>query len=71
MVSLFEFQNKFKDRVSIMGGVFEKKFMTTAEMTSIASIPPLKTLYGMFVNVINSPIQGLVIALDQIGKKKA
>ena len=45
--------------------------MSKEEMTVIASIPPVQTLYGMFVNVINSPIQGLVVALDQIGKKKA
>jgi len=69
--SIFEFQKKFKDQVSIMGGVFENKYMTKEEMTSIASIPPMQTLYGMFVNVINSPIQGLVIALDQVAKKKS
>lgn len=67
---VYEFQKKLKDQVSIVGGVFEGKFMTKEEMTGIASIPPIKTLYGMFMNVINSPIQGLVMALDQISKKK-
>ena len=67
---VYEFQKKFKDQVSIIGGVFEGKFMNKEEMTVIASIPPVQTLYGMFVNVINSPIQGLVIALDGIAKKK-
>lgn len=66
---IFEFQKKFKDQVAIQGGVFEKKYMNKEEMTAIANIPPLPTLYGMFVNVINSPIQGLVMALDQISKK--
>ncbi len=65
-----EFQLKFKDHVSIIGGVFEKRYMTKEEMTEIASIPPLQTLYGMFANVVNSPIQGLVMALDQIAQKK-
>lgn len=68
---VYEFQKKFKDRLSIVGGVFENKFMNKEEMISIASIPPQHTLHGMFVNVINSPIQRLVIALDQIAKKKA
>ena len=54
-----------------MGGVFEGKYMSREEMTAIAAIPPLKVLQGMFVNVINSPIQGLVMALDQISKKQA
>ena len=68
---IFEFQKKFKDNVAILGGVFEGKFMTKEEMTAIAAIPPVNTLRGMFVNVINSPIQGMVVALDQIAKKKA
>ncbi len=68
---IYEFQKKFKDQVTILGGVFEKRYMNKEEMTAIASIPPLNTLYGMLVNVINSPIQGLVIALDQISKKSA
>ncbi len=69
--TVYEFQKKFKDQVTIVGGVFESRYMSKEEMVGIASIPPLHSLYGMFVNVINSPIQGLVIALDQIGKKKA
>ncbi len=66
---VYEFQRKFKDKVSIVGGVFEKSYMNKDEMVAIAAIPPRETLYGMFVNVINSPIQGLVMALDQIAKK--
>ena len=68
---VYEFQKKLKDQISIQGGVFEGSFRDVAGMVSIASIPSQHVLYGMFVNVINSPIQGLVIALDQIGKKKA
>jgi ribosomal protein L10 len=67
---VYEFQKKFKDHISIIGGVFDNAYVTKDEMVVIAAIPPLQTLYGMFANVINSPIQGLVIALDQIGKKK-
>ena len=68
---VFEFQNKFKDRVVITGGVFEGKFLSKDEMMVIAAIPPLATLHGMFVNIINSPIQGLVMALDQMSKKQS
>lgn len=67
---VYEFEKKYKDQVAIVGGVFDGKYMNKAEMTAIALIPPLKTLHGMFVNVINSPIQGLVIALDKIAAKK-
>jgi len=68
---VYEFQKKFKDQIAIVGGVFEGTYMSKDEMLSIANIPPLSTLYGMLVNVINSPIQGLVIALHQMSKKSA
>lgn len=67
---IFDFQKKFDGRVSILGGVFNGIYKTKAEMESIASIPSQKTLYAQFLNVINSPIQGLVIALNAIAEKK-
>lgn len=67
---VYEFQKKFKDQVTIVGGVFENKFMSKEDMLAIATIPPTQTLYGMFVNVINSPIQGFVVALSKIAEKK-
>ncbi len=66
-----EFSDKFKNNLSIVGGVFQGVFKSQDEMIEIASIPPLQVLRGMFVNVINSPIQGLVIALDAIASKKS
>ncbi len=68
---IFAFRKKFADNVTVVGGVFEGKFMTAAEMQAIAEIPSPQVLRGMFVNVINSPIQGLVIALSQIAEKQA
>jgi large subunit ribosomal protein L10 len=65
-----EFSGKFKDKVTIAGGVFQGVYKNAAEMTEIASIPALPVLRGMFVNVINSPIQGLVISLNQIAEKR-
>ncbi len=67
---VFEFSKGKKTGPSILGGVFDGKFMNKEDMLAIANIPPLKTLHGMLVNVINSPIQGFVIALDAIAKKK-
>jgi large subunit ribosomal protein L10 len=66
-----EFSTKYKTSISIVGGVFEGAFKTQDEMIEIASIPSIDVLRGMFVNVINSPIQGLVIALDALAAKKA
>ncbi|MHB8660823.1 MAG: 50S ribosomal protein L10 [Minisyncoccota bacterium] len=65
-----EHKKKLKGAVALLGGVLEGAFLNAEKMTEIATIPPIPVLRGMFVNVINSPIQGLVIALDQITKKK-
>lgn len=68
--NVYSFQKKLKDQITIVGGVFENKFMNKEEMLAIANIPSVSTLRGMFVNVINSPIQGLVVALSKIAEKK-
>lgn len=68
---IHEHGKKHKDLLSIMGGIFEGKFTDKAQMNAIATIPPVPVLRGMFVNVINSPIQSFVIALDQVREKKA
>ncbi len=68
--SVYAFQKKFEDRVAIVGGVFEGAYLGASAMLEIATIPSRDTLLGMFVNVINSPIQGLAVALGQIAEKK-
>jgi large subunit ribosomal protein L10 len=65
-----EFVKSTKGKVVIVGGVFEGRYMSATEMTEIASIPSQHVLYAQFVNVINSPIQGLVICLSKIAEKK-
>lgn len=68
---VYEFQKKLDKKIKILGGVFEGKFMSQNEMLTISQIPSLKTLQAQFVNLINSPIQGFVMALNEIAKKKA
>jgi large subunit ribosomal protein L10 len=67
---VYDFQKGNKDSVAIVGGIFEGAYKTKEEMTAIATIPGLQTLRGMFVNVINSPIQRFAIALNEVAKKK-
>lgn len=67
---VYEFGKKLKGALVLLGGVFEGAFINAEKVIAIATIPPMQVLRGMFVNVINSPIQGLVMALDQISKKK-
>ena len=67
---VYGFEKKLEKGAKLLGGVFEGTYKSQAEMTVIALIPSMKTLHGMFANIINSPIQRFVIGLDQIAKKK-
>lgn len=68
--SIYEFQKKLDGKVSIIGGIFDGEYKSQVEMLGIASIPSLDVLRGMFVNVLNSPIQRFAIALGQIAEIK-
>ena len=68
---VYEFQKKHKEKIAILGGIFEGVFMNREKMLLIAQIPPLQILRGQFVNLINSPIQGFVIALSKIAEKNS
>ncbi len=67
---IYQFQKKFENKISILGGIFENAFTPREQMIAIAQIPNRKTLEAQFVNLINSPIQGFVMALSEIAKKK-
>jgi large subunit ribosomal protein L10 len=67
---VYEIGKKLKDGLQILGGIFDGVFKNKEEMMEIATIPSEKVLKGMFVNVINAPIQGLVIALSEIANRK-
>lgn len=69
--TVYTFQKKFPENLKILGGVFEGRYMSKAEIEGIATIPPIPVLRGMFVNIINSPIQRFAIALSEIAKSKA
>jgi large subunit ribosomal protein L10 len=64
------FLKKNKEKLSILGGIFEGKFITKEEVVTYASIPDKKTLYAQIVNLFNSPIRGFVVATSEIAKKK-
>jgi large subunit ribosomal protein L10 len=68
---IFNFQKSHKENISIVGGVFDGKYMDARDMMSIATIPPLDTLRGMFVNLINSPIQRFAVVVNAIAEKQA
>lgn len=67
---VYAFQKKFDGKLAIQGGTFESTFQNKVQMMEIAQIPDRQTLLGMFVNVINSPIQGLAVALNAVAEKR-
>ena len=66
----FQAGKKYEGKLSILGGIFDGVYADKEKMLSIATIPSRETLLAQFVNLINSPIQGFVIALSKIGEKK-
>lgn len=68
---VFAFAKNHKENVTIVGGVYDGRYMSASEMLSIATIPPLQTLRGMFVNIINSPIQRMAVVLNQIAQVRS
>jgi large subunit ribosomal protein L10 len=69
--ALQAFVKKFKEKLSFLGGTLEGKFLNQSEITGVAQIPATPVLRGMFVNVINSPLQRFAIALSEVAKTKA
>ena len=67
---VYEF-SKDKDSMMILGGIFDGAFKSQEEMMTIATIPGMDVLRGMFANVINSPVQRFAVALDQVAQTKA
>ncbi len=68
---IHSFVQKYEGSLAIVGGIYEGGMLAAAKMQEIATIPPLDVLRGMFANVINSPLQGLAVALGQVAEKKA
>ena len=67
---IYNFQKTHKGILSIIGGIFEGKFINSVKMQELAMIPSREVLLGQFVNLINSTIQRFAVVLDQIAKSK-
>ena len=65
------FEKKFKDRISILGGVFEGGFKDREAMKMIAMIPSREVLLSQIAYLLKSPIQRFAIAVSEVAKKKA
>lgn len=67
---VYEFEKKFKDKIHIIGGVFEGEYKDAVAMKSIAMIPPREVLLSQLAFLLKSPTQRLAIAVSEVAKKK-
>lgn len=68
---VYNFQKTHKENISIVGGVFEGKYMDKVQMEKIATIPPREVLLSQIAFLLKSPIQSLAIAVNAVANKKA
>jgi len=54
---------KKHESFSIIGGIFEKKFMDAAQITALANLPTRQELLGYVVGSIAAPLSGFVNVL--------
>ena len=67
---IYNFQKTHKGLLSILGGVFEGKFVGAERMMEMATIPSREVLLSKIAFLLKSPIQRLAIAVNEVSKKK-
>ena len=67
---IFNFGKTHKGVLSILGGIFDGKFVDGAYMMEIATIPSKEVLLSKIAFLFNSPVQRLAIAMSEVAKTK-
>ncbi|MEK7182255.1 MAG: 50S ribosomal protein L10 [Patescibacteria group bacterium] len=67
---IYNFCKKYKEKLVIMGGIFENRYTDKDKINELAQIPDMLVLRGQFANIINSPIQRIVTVLSKIAEVK-
>lgn len=65
---VYNFQKTHKGVLSILGGIFDGKFVDGAYMTEIATIPTREVLLSKIAFLLKSPMQRLAIAVNEVAK---
>ncbi len=58
-----KFKKSHKEGIEFIGGIFEDKFIDSAEVAELAKLPSKQELYAKLVGSINAPVSGLVNVL--------
>ena len=67
---VYNFQKTHKGILSILGGIFEGKFVSGEKMMEIAMIPSREVLLSKLAFLLKSPMQRLALALSEVAKTK-
>ena len=67
---IYKFHKTHKENFSIAGGILSGRFQNAIDMATLSAILPKEVLYGQLVNIINWPIQALVMVLDGVARTK-
>jgi large subunit ribosomal protein L10 len=68
---VYNFQKAHKGILSIVGGIFNGKFVDATYMMEIATIPSKEVLLSKLAFLFKSPMQRVAIAINEVSKKKA
>ena len=67
---VYNFQKTHKGMLSILGGIFNGKFVDSVYMMELAIIPSREVLLGKIAFLLKSPMQRLALAVNEVAKKK-
>jgi len=68
---VWNFGKTHGEAVEIVGGIYEGMYKGAEEMQTLATIPGMEGLRGMFANVINSPLQRFALVLNEYAGTKS
>jgi large subunit ribosomal protein L10 len=67
---VYNFQKAHKGLLNILGGIFEGKFVDSAKMMEIATVPSREVSLSKLAFLLRAPMQKLAIGLSEVAKKK-
>lgn len=67
---IYNFQKIHKGILSILGGIFDGKFITATKMQEIAMIPSREVLLSKLAFLFKSPMQRFALAVSEVAKTK-
>ena len=67
---IYSFQKTHKGTLNILGGIFEGKFIGGEKMMEIATIPSREVLLSKLAFLLKSPMQRLVLAVNEVAKTR-